>query len=239
MFAHPKVVFLHTPKTAGVSTRAALERALGPPLKGPEGMVHPSHIFIPEQARHAPRFTVARNPWQWHASLYQFCKERGSSNSPLLARLSRDFRDNFETTLPRLLDMSRSDLSFCARMISSQRQGSRAELCALGAVIKSFDALGFYGALHNGIAGDGCDALCMSRLDVDLPAWCRARAGVDCSAPGRLNSSASSEISWTPAMIELVRAREPFMVREFGYEFGNPTAARGVWTPAPVLAPAA
>lgn len=236
MFAHPKIVFLHTPKTAGLSTLAALKQTFGPGLMTPQGTEHPSHLLIPIAARDAPRFTVVRNPWQWHASLYQFCKERGASISPLLARLSHDFRDSFELTLPRLLNLSRSDLSFCVQMMSAQRHGSRAELSALGTMIKSFDSLGFYGALHTGIAGSNCDALCLSRLSTDLPAWSHARTGIACSIPGRVNTSASAELIWTSAMIDMVHEREPFMTQTFGYAFGNASASRGVWSAPPVAA---
>jgi hypothetical protein len=231
MFAHPKVVFLHVPKTAGVSTLAVLEQSFGAPFPVSHGVAHPTHLLIPEPAKKAPRFCVTRNPWLWHASLYQFCKQRGSALSPLLARLSRDFRDDFETTLPRLLSMSRSDLSFCVKMMAAQRQGGREELAHMGAMIKSIDSLGFYGALHTAISGPECDALCLSRLEDDLPSWMLAKTGERCASPGRLNTSSGPSIAWTPNMIELVRQREPLMVERFGYEFGDPRARVGVWTP--------
>lgn len=229
MFAHTQAVFLHVPKTAGVSTLEALRQAFGAPLPMPPGLIHPSHRLIPARAAEAPRFCVVRNPWLWHASLYQFCKQRGSALSPLMSRLSRGFQDGFETTLPRLLDMSRADLSFCVQMMASQRHGGRAEMADLGAMVKSIGSVGFYGALHACISGPNCDALCLSRLDIDLPAWCLARAGVLCAAPGRLNASSGPSLVWSPSLIEMVRQREPLMVDGFGYKFGDPEAGRGVW----------
>lgn len=129
MFITEHFVFLHLPKTAGVYVESVCQENLRMPIL--HSRRHAKASERPEEHKALPTIGIARDPWDWYASMYYFAKaERNSATSDLIALASDGFERDFESTLPRLLEPDRAlVLAYEARMR------------ALGGSVKDFECL--------------------------------------------------------------------------------------------------
>lgn len=136
-------IFLHIPKTGGVSLRTAIRRFW------PRGYVvfdseptlgrHASWVSVPSRFKGLPTFALVRNPWDWYVSWYQFQRRgylRGFSGDPYFMLCSQNLARNFNDTLFKVLEPPAADGYFTnlvrdliptesgATLVESERMGN-------------------------------------------------------------------------------------------------------------------
>lgn len=112
MLITKQFVFVHIPKTGGEFLRQACARHLpGDWIVSTDIAKHGVDTEIPTEYRHLPRFSLVRNPWDWHVSWYHYLigsgrpeahRERVRRANPCFAALSDDFAGDFAGTMRRL-----------------------------------------------------------------------------------------------------------------------------------------
>jgi len=90
-----KFIFIHIPKTAGVSITNALQpfsdQALSKRITRHASFYEIRRLILPEQFNHYIKFCFVRNPWDWFVSLYAYIR------SPSTGHADRQILKNSKT----------------------------------------------------------------------------------------------------------------------------------------------
>jgi hypothetical protein len=185
-------VFLHIPKTGGTFLRSVCAEHF--PVVD-EGIKHGGLRAIPERFRQLPRFTLVRNPWDWHVSFYAYMHE--SAPEPWLRDWCAGSFETFMRTPPMPIYRKRG--------------------------IYMTNVIGTVGSLRSPAVDIGRtetladDFLSFLRRHA-IPEPPDLSAGL-AGAPTNVSTRADYRIYYDDSLTELVANRCRPLIRRFGYEF--------------------
>ena len=103
-----KKVFLHMPKTAGISFHRSLQEAKDIFIQC--NMRHQHISMLPQKYSEYPRYIILRNPLDWYISFYKFFSETEGFFSFLLKDRDEEMNEtlvNFDTFIFRAMNLKR------------------------------------------------------------------------------------------------------------------------------------